>query len=143
MLITAASVLMLFAFLFRSLRQAFYGLHLAAVLASLFFIGGGWQAGAPFSAESLWRFLTVHLVWINIAVFLAYAYDKRAARQGNWRVKEKSLHTMAFLGGTPGAFLASRIFRHKTKKVPFRIMFWLVTGLQIALATVLYTIATS
>ncbi|WP_147463771.1 DUF1294 domain-containing protein, partial [Pseudomonas amygdali] len=30
------------------------------------------------------------------------------------------------LGGWPGALLAQQVFRHKTRKVSFQIVFWLI-----------------
>ena len=56
--------------------------------------------------------------------FLTYGSDKSAARQGNWRTPESTLHTIALLGGWPGALVARRVFRHKTSKQPFVTIFW-------------------
>ena len=59
------------------------------------------------------------LVLVNLHTFAAFWFDKRAALRGMWRTPESSLLMGAFLGGTPGAFLARRVFRHKTRKQPF------------------------
>jgi uncharacterized membrane protein YsdA (DUF1294 family)/cold shock CspA family protein len=56
--------------------------------------------------------------------FLVYAADKSAAEQGRWRTSESTLHTLALVGGWPGALVARRVFRHKTTKQPFRTIFW-------------------
>jgi uncharacterized membrane protein YsdA (DUF1294 family) len=56
--------------------------------------------------------------------FLVYAWDKSAARRGAWRVPESTLHVLALLGGWPGALLAQRVLRHKTRKQPFGAIFW-------------------
>lgn len=142
MLITAFTLLLLLAALLRPLRQGFYAAHaLSVLLAIALYNHGDWQAGAPFSADSLWITAMTHLVFINLWTFAAYAYDKKAAQQRKWRVPEKSLHSMAFIGGTIGAFIASRIMRHKTKKARFRALFWLLTILQVSLTVLLYTIA--
>ncbi len=61
---------------------------------------------------------------LSSLLYLMYWFDKRAAVRGGWRVKESSLHTLAAMGGWPGAFLAQRILRHKTKKVSFRFQLW-------------------
>lgn len=58
------------------------------------------------------------------AAFLMYGADKSAAEQGRWRTSESTLHTIALLGGWPGALVARRVFRHKTIKQPFRTIFW-------------------
>lgn len=56
--------------------------------------------------------------------FLMYGADKTAAELGKWRTSESTLHTIALLGGWPGALVARRVFRHKTSKQPFRTIFW-------------------
>jgi uncharacterized membrane protein YsdA (DUF1294 family)/cold shock CspA family protein len=64
-----------------------------------------------------------------IASALTYYFywdDKRRARIGDWRILEANLHFWALIGGWPGAFIAQQQFRHKTKKIPFQIVFWLV-----------------
>lgn len=63
-------------------------------------------------------------VVMSIASFALYGLDKSAARAGRWRTPEMTLHVMALLGGWPGALLAQRVFRHKTRKQPFRALFW-------------------
>jgi uncharacterized membrane protein YsdA (DUF1294 family)/cold shock CspA family protein len=61
---------------------------------------------------------------MSIATFLAYRFDKSAAAYAQWRVSESSLHLLALLCGWPGAMLAQRILRHKTKKRSFQWFFW-------------------
>lgn len=61
---------------------------------------------------------------LSCLTFIRYGADKSAARQGRRRTPESSLHTMSLLGGWPGALVAQRVFRHKTAKRPFRIVFW-------------------
>lgn len=71
--------------------------------------------------------------------FLMYGADKAAANQGKWRTSEASLHTIALVGGWPGALVARRVFRHKTIKQPFRTIFWFtVVANCLALAWFLY-----
>ena len=61
----------------------------------------------------------------SFLTFFVYSKDKRAAREGNWRVSENSLHTLSLFCGWPGAIVAQVQLRHKTKKKNFRIVFWL------------------
>jgi uncharacterized membrane protein YsdA (DUF1294 family) len=56
--------------------------------------------------------------------FLTYARDKRAARLQTRRTPERTLQTLALLGGWPGALLAQRVLRHKTRKPMFQAVFW-------------------
>lgn len=60
----------------------------------------------------------------SAVAFMAYGADKSAARQRRWRTPESTLHTLALVGGWPGALVAQRVFRHKTTKQPFRTIFW-------------------
>jgi uncharacterized membrane protein YsdA (DUF1294 family)/cold shock CspA family protein len=55
--------------------------------------------------------------------FIAYALDKSAAQNNQWRIKESTLHTVALAGGWPGAILAQRVLRHKSKKESFQAAF--------------------
>ncbi|KAF2467410.1 DUF1294-domain-containing protein [Lindgomyces ingoldianus] len=61
---------------------------------------------------------------MSVATFLLYGYDKMQARNLEWRVKEATLHTMALLGGWPGALVGQLYFQHKTKKTSFQLVFW-------------------
>jgi uncharacterized membrane protein YsdA (DUF1294 family)/cold shock CspA family protein len=73
-----------------------------------------------------------YLIGINLAAFGLYGYDKSAAQAGRLRVPERVLHSLELLGGTPGAFIAQRLFHHKTRKVSYRIVFWLIFAAQAA-----------
>ena len=57
----------------------------------------------------------VWLVLLSIIAFIAYGVDKKKAKSGKWRTKEKTLLTLSFLGGAYGGYPAMLIFRHKTK----------------------------
>lgn len=61
----------------------------------------------------------------SLITFLAYAFDKSAARNNRQRTPEKTLHLLALLGGWPGALAAQRLFRHKSIKAEFQTRFWL------------------
>ncbi|WGS86329.1 cold shock and DUF1294 domain-containing protein [Methylomonas sp. UP202] len=61
----------------------------------------------------------------SVITFFLYALDKHAARHGNWRTPESTLHLSSVIGGWPGALVAQTALRHKSKKQPFRIVFWL------------------
>lgn len=72
------------------------------------------------------------IVALSLFTFVAYGFDKRRARKGGRRVPEKTLHILSLLGGWPGAVVGQQVFRHKTQKVSFRIMFWLCVMLHLA-----------
>lgn len=79
-------------------------------------------------------FIYLGIVFVmSVTSFIAYGLDKRRAVNGSRRVPEQTLHVMAFLGGWPGALLGQRLFRHKTKKTSFLIVFWLVIVLHVVI----------
>ncbi|MGO4624657.1 DUF1294 domain-containing protein [Ensifer sp. 2YAB10] len=84
--------------------------------------------------------LALYAAYINILSFGLFWFDKRAARAGRWRISEQTLLTIAFLGGSPGAMAARHVFRHKTRKEPFRTRLAFIIVLQVA-AAVLGTLA--
>lgn len=63
-------------------------------------------------------------VVVSIMAFLAYGFDKSAARRNAWRTQESTLHLFALLGGWPGALAAQRLLRHKSAKTSFQVVFW-------------------
>lgn len=82
-------------------------------------------------------FAGVWLVAANVAAFVAFGLDKRRARDGGRRIPEKTLLMLALLGGSPGAKIAQRRFRHKTRKQPFRTLLNLIVVAQLLLVAVL------
>jgi uncharacterized membrane protein YsdA (DUF1294 family) len=68
----------------------------------------------------------------SVVCFVAYAVDKSAARGGRWRVSERTLLLLGFVGGWPGAILAQQLLRHKTRKASFRAAFWTSTVVNVA-----------
>lgn len=96
-------------------------------------------------------YLVVHLLWplppaiwgaymaMSLAAFIVYWGDKRAARRGQWRVPERTLHGLALACGWPGALLARQLLRHKSGKRSFARMFWLTVAGNVTLFTVLAT----
>ncbi|ARM88247.1 hypothetical protein RHEC894_CH01939 [Rhizobium sp. CIAT894] len=77
------------------------------------------------------------LLALNLIVFSVYYLDKRAARQGGWRISERTLLTLALIGGSLGAVAAQQILRHKTRKEPFRSILAAILILHGILATAL------
>jgi uncharacterized membrane protein YsdA (DUF1294 family) len=71
-------------------------------------------------------------VLTSVGCFALYARDKAAARRGDRRTPERDLLLLGLAGGWPGALLAQQWLRHKTVKVPFRYLFWLTVGVNLA-----------
>jgi uncharacterized membrane protein YsdA (DUF1294 family) len=75
----------------------------------------------------------------SLLAFLLFAWDKRQARQGRWRVPESRLHLLEALGGWPGSLLAASLFHHKTQKRSYRLVTFAIVALHVALAVWLLT----
>lgn len=72
------------------------------------------------------RWAGAYAIVISAITYLAYASDKRRAREGDSRLSEARLHLLELLGGWPGAFLAQRQLRHKCSKGSYQAVFWLI-----------------
>lgn len=80
----------------------------------------------------------IYLLASLVAVVL-YRLDKAAARRDRRRIRESTLHLVAVMGGWPGALLARRWFRHKTRKQPFGVILWGCVALNVGLLAWLAT----
>ena len=61
----------------------------------------------------------LYLVAINVATFVAFAWDKHVAASGNdysRRVPEARLLGLSIIGGSVGGLFAMHTVHHKTKK---------------------------
>lgn len=81
--------------------------------------------------------LLTWIVGVNLWTVLRFRQDKRRAAAGLRRIPEAHLLRLALLGGTPGAFAARRLFRHKTRKQPFSTRLLLIAAAQLAVAIAL------
>jgi uncharacterized membrane protein YsdA (DUF1294 family) len=92
----------------------------------------------------LWASLSRHWTWthwlgcwlvvVNALAFAYYGYDKAQAASLGRRVPEVVLHSLSAVGGSVGSYAAMRLFRHKTIKPGFRILFWCIVTLQVVLS---------
>ena len=84
---------------------------------------------------SPWPLIGAYLVVINlIALLMMWSDKRRAKRDGARRISEKALFLSAILGGSVGAILGMRLFRHKTKHWYFVWGMPAILLLQLALA---------
>ncbi|MCA0275052.1 MAG: DUF1294 domain-containing protein [Proteobacteria bacterium] len=74
---------------------------------------------------------------VNLAAFIAFWRDKRLACAGARRIPEKTLLWLAFVGGSLGAVAAQHLFRHKTRKEPFRSRLYAIVALHAIAVTAL------
>lgn len=73
---------------------------------------------------------------LNITTFFLFWWDKRAAKQGDRRIRERTLLLFALMGGSLGAVTAQHLLRHKTRKQPFRGLLFAIIALHIAAVVV-------
>lgn len=91
--------------------------------------------------------IATEMILASTVAIVLYWWDKRAAKKNESarmdrkhdRIAERTLLLVSLLGGWPGAWWASQRFRHKTKKVSFRLRFWTAVSVHIAvIAAVLW-----
>ena len=112
------------------IRPARWHFLVAGALA----LGGAALLWWGLSGKADWRHLLgCWLVSVNVVTFAYYGYDRSRARLAGPRVPELVLHGLTAAGGSVGAYAGMQLFRHKTVKGMFRLLFWLLVALQLAL----------
>ena len=81
-----------------------------------------------------------YLILLSIITFIAYGADKKKAKDGKYRTKEKTLLLLSFFGGAFGGYPAMLIFRHKTKAEHWYFTAVNLLGLAIHIALILLLI---
>lgn len=77
------------------------------------------------SIDPVFKAYAVWLLALSVATFFIYGWDKWQSKREGWRTPEKRLHTLALLGGFPGAIAGRSTFRHKTQKKSFGVVIFL------------------
>ena len=75
----------------------------------------------------------IYLAVINVVTFFMYGIDKwrstfgrllptgrKKAKNSKWRIRETALLGLAVLGGSIGAWLGMKVWRHKTQHKKFK-----------------------
>lgn len=73
------------------------------------------------------------LLALNLLTFIIYGIDKFKAKKAKWRIPESTLLLLALLGGSIGAWLGIKVWRHKTQHKKFYIGIPLIIITQVAL----------
>ena len=68
---------------------------------------------------------------MNIAAFALMGHDKKCARQGKWRVPERTLFLVTACFGGLGGVLGMKVFHHKTQHWYFKVFFPVLLVVQI------------
>jgi uncharacterized membrane protein YsdA (DUF1294 family) len=64
--------------------------------------------------------IVIFLLFVNSVGLLFMYIDKEKAKKGKWRIPEKRLWMVAFIGGAVGTYIGMYMFRHKTKHAMFK-----------------------
>lgn len=73
-----------------------------------------------------------YLIAINTATFVIYGIDKSRAKRSRRRIPENTLLSLAVAGGSAGAWLGMKVWRHKTQHKKFKYGIPIVIILQAA-----------
>ena len=68
------------------------------------------------------KFFFYYMLAVNLLAFCLYGIDKKNAIKKRWRISETVLLSVAFAGGSIGAWTGMMAFRHKTKHRHFKIL---------------------
>ena len=64
--------------------------------------------------------ILIYLAVITVVTFLVYGIDKWKAQHKRWRIPESVLLGLAAIGGSVGAWLGKKVWRHKTQHKKFQ-----------------------
>ncbi len=75
--------------------------------------------------------LLAYMSIISIVLLILMGMDKSRAKRHEWRIAERTLFTLAIVGGAVGGVLGMYLFRHKTRHNSFAFGFPLLAAIQI------------
>lgn len=77
------------------------------------------------------KMMLIFMALMSVVGFLAMGLDKAKSKRSAWRIPEKTLFGIAFLGGGAGVWLGMEVFRHKTKHWYFKYGVPVITILEL------------
>ena len=84
------------------------------------------------------KYFLIYLCFINLASLFITVWDKHLAKQGKWRISEKTLLICSALGGGALMYITMRIIHHKTRKNKFMVGIPAIVLLQIGIFLIIY-----
>lgn len=78
-------------------------------------------------------YIIYYIVGINLITYLFFWMDKVKAKRKSWRISEKTLFILSFIGGSLGGFVAMNQLRHKTQKSEFKNVMYIILTIQLVL----------
>lgn len=79
----------------------------------------------------LTQIIIIYLIIINIVTFFYFGLDKTRSELSKRRISERMLWFLSAIGGSTGALIGMKFFRHKTKKISFQAGIAIILALQI------------
>lgn len=79
------------------------------------------------------QLIIIYLIIINVVTFFYFGLDKTRSELSRRRISEKMLWFLTAIGGSIGALIAMKFFRHKTQKVSFQAGIAVILAIQILL----------
>ena len=70
------------------------------------------------------KYLIIYLLAVGVIGVIMLCTDKYKATHEKWRIKERTLHIMEFLGGIFLMLPMMYIIRHKNRKVAYNWISW-------------------
>ena len=85
------------------------------------------------------RVLTIYIIAVSLLTLILFGLDKWKAIHGKWRIRESTLLGLSLIGGAAGGLAGMYLFRHKIRKMRFRIGVPLMLLVQAALFLLIKT----
>lgn len=76
--------------------------------------------------------LMLYFLLVNSILFVLMGIDKKRAIKHQWRIPERNLLLLGFIGGGLGGILGMKKYRHKTKEPKFKWVYFIGTWILIA-----------
>ena len=82
----------------------------------------------------IYNIAIAYFLLVNIVAFIAFGVDKFKAKKNRSRIPEFTLLLLAAIGGSVGALLGMKVFRHKTLHAKFKFGVPAILVVQIVIA---------
>ena len=82
----------------------------------------------------MYNIAIAYFLLVNIVAFIAFGVDKFKAKKNRSRIPEFTLLLLAAIGGSVGALLGMKVFRHKTLHAKFKFGVPAILVVQIVIA---------
>lgn len=82
--------------------------------------------------------LFLYFTMLTVISYAVMRQDKSRAQKKDRRISEKTLFTLAWVGGSVGIWFGMQHFRHKTKKRSFTVGIPFVFIVQMIIATIIF-----